>query len=67
MSLETDAKKLDRLKKALTAATWYAACETGHPPYVGPDRPTYQDAQKDATAHDVDKHGAIPTAVVLGG
>lgn len=46
-------------------SNWYAACESGHPFWVGPDRTTYQLAQQDAAAHDNHAHGGSPTAVVL--
>jgi hypothetical protein len=54
-------------KKAMDASSWYAACESGHPFWAGPDEDLYDDAQADATAHDEATHGGDPTAIVLGG
>lgn len=60
------ADKQQHFHEAATSP-WYAACETGHPFWSGPERQTYKDAKKDATDHDTATHGGDETAVVLGG
>ena len=65
MSL-SGSEKASALRAALASGTvWYAACESGHPFWSGPDRSTYADADADAKAHDNATHGGEPTAVVL--
>ena len=65
MALIEGAKR-EKLAAAMApATTWYAACETGHPFWSGPDETTFADAQTDATDHDNKVHGGTPTAVVL--
>jgi hypothetical protein len=58
-------KKKQQQLAAAAASQWYAACETGHPFWAGPDRDTYKEAHKDATDHDTAQHGGVETAVVL--
>lgn len=58
------AKKTDRFHRALDES-WYAACESGHALWLGPDRAAYKDAQLDATVHDQGVHGGERNAVVL--
>ena len=62
----SEATKRRVAKKAFSAATiWWAACESGHILWSGPERDTYLKAQADATAHDNSSHGGEPTAAVL--
>jgi hypothetical protein len=46
-------------------AIWYAACETGHPFWAGPNHAGYADASADAVAHDESTHNGEATAVVI--
>lgn len=49
----TDEKKAHLLHAAATPGTvWYAACESGHIFWAGPNRDGYDEAAKDATEHD---------------
>jgi hypothetical protein len=48
--------KLRRLRNAIKAGIWYAACEDGHPFWSGPDRKKYSQADQDAKSHDKRKH-----------
>jgi hypothetical protein len=47
------------------STTWYAACETYHPYWAGPDRATEDEATADGHAHDVRKHGGEETAIIF--
>jgi hypothetical protein len=58
-------EKRDKLRAFLSANSFYAACETGHPFWSGQNRPTYREAVKDAKAHDKAVHGGDETATVL--
>jgi hypothetical protein len=44
---------------------WWAACESGHELWSGPDRESYDKAKYDAKQHDDDSHSGMETAVVL--
>jgi hypothetical protein len=64
--MEKDQKeRSERLKNALADGGWYAACEAGHPFWSGAEHDAFDDAQADADAHDLARHGGTPTAVVL--
>jgi hypothetical protein len=64
--MATESEKKEHLAKAMNGtSSWYAACESGHPFWVGPDHDTYAQAASDATAHDAARHGGVTTAVVL--
>jgi hypothetical protein len=54
-----------RQQRPADTADWWAACESGHEFWSGPDRDSYEDAKHDATRHDDDVHSGIETAVVL--
>lgn len=60
-----DSEKKEHLAKFNASTAFYAACESGHFFWAGPDRSTYADAAKDARDHDSTSHGGSPTAVVL--
>jgi hypothetical protein len=66
---ERDAGKLalkaKRMETLTSSTTWYAACQSGHPFWAGPDRGSYDAAQGDASKHDDSRHGGKPNAVVL--
>lgn len=51
--------------EALAGGAWYASCSRGHEPWTI-DRPlkSYQDAQVEASKHDLEKHNGDPTATV---
>jgi hypothetical protein len=57
--------KAKRANKPLTVTTWWAACESGHGFWSGPDRNNYDDATADAREHDKNVHSGVETAVVL--
>lgn len=65
MSEESTLSRQQKLEAFLAAGTFYAACQSGHPFWTGPDRSTYAAAQSDATDHDSEVHGGQSTAVVL--
>jgi hypothetical protein len=47
------------------AGVWWAACESGHEIWDGPDRDSYDRAKDDAKQHDNDVHSGVETPVVL--
>lgn len=57
--------KRQRFLKFLSSAPYYAACESGHVFWSGPDRNTFSEAKADAKKHDDDAHNGEETAVVL--
>jgi hypothetical protein len=65
LNIRSSAKQRQLRVSASAITTWYAACESGHPFWSGPDENTYSDAQKDASGHDNSIHGGVPTAVAL--
>lgn len=56
---------LEQYRGAISRGRWYAACESGHFFWSGPDRATHKLAAADASSHDEEKHDKEPTAVVL--
>lgn len=64
--LTQEETKQRQLKVSLsTDTTWYAACDTGHPFWSGPDESTYNEARHDADGHDKTHHMGVATAIVL--
>jgi hypothetical protein len=64
--VETDELRLEQKQHRLDAADpWYAACQSGHAFWAGPDRDIYQEAAADARNHDARRHDGEETAVVL--
>ena len=60
-------EKEARFRQAMAGGPWYAACQSGHGLWMGPDRTTEAEARTDADNHDASRHGGTATALVLNG
>ncbi|MGF6601747.1 hypothetical protein P3T23_006498 [Paraburkholderia sp. GAS448] len=60
----SDQEKREKAENFFANGPWYAACSTADN-YVGPNRDTFDAAQKDADDHDNEKHGGENLCAVL--